>query len=73
MNFILSVSIGAWFLKESVLLFNFHTYRISFPLLFDFDHTYFRYCIDDDVEHRNVCLPPINSLVYFVYSFIEIT
>ena len=42
-----------------------------FPLLFD--HTYFRYCTEDDVEHRNVWLSPINSLVYFVYSFIEIT
>ena len=30
--------------------------------------SYLRYCTDDDVEHRNVCLPPINSLVYFVYS-----
>ena len=47
------------------------SYRICFHLLFD--HTYFRYCTDDDVEHRNVCLPPINSLVYFVYSFKKIT
>ena len=60
---------GFWRSKCYCLFF--HTYRISFPLLFD--HNYSRYCTDDDVEHRNVCLAPINSLVYFVYSFIEIT
>ena len=44
------------------------------PLLFSFNLSYYneyksylRYCTDDDVAHRNVCLPPVSRLVYLVY------